>query len=392
MKTHAPDAVPTAFLAVVCISLTHQMLNMVIGIQFSELGQLQIGAGVHLSIFSLGAISARLWLMRKKHGLSLPGQITAGMLLVLLADGAYLFSGSGALLTAARLIQGIGFGMAGSAAPTLLMVQKKRPLLQKASAYSFAVALASALGQGCSLQLLQASKTSGFSFCVRLDMFFACSAIAAGWAQRAKSCKNELATPDTNDGAGGISLHGWLLLAGFCGALCVCNGYMTLLPLYAAEQDITGRVGGFMAASAIAGLAVRPLIPQITKRIGGALAAGSTAIAYAAAVAVLIWRGTGASFLFAGLLQGIFGGILMTMFHFWLLRGESAESSKKINNCYLFAIDVSMILCGGLWAYLGIALGFAPALGVNMLGLVSLGAVFVWLGKEEGKSVTWPRP
>lgn len=356
------------------VSLTHQVLVLVIGIRFLILGDLALGAGVHISLFSLGAILARLAQGLLPPFRSLYGQIQCGMLLAALADLAYFLPAGSGLVFLARLCHGFGFGLAGTAVPVLMTLPADRSLLRQVNGYGTCLALASAAGQTISTFLAARWGQQGVLLCIGCSLAAALAAFALAAYCRVYARKSGTPADDTTPAAPRVSLSaagrcGKALLC-YAGALCLVNGCTALLPVYFLQRPGGLGMTGFALLSAAAGFGIRPLLPRLFRRIGMPGAMAASGLGYGAALCVL--AGTGRGVVPAGVMQGVFGACVMTVFHWLLLRDVSPADRGERHLLYLLDTDLGMVLCGAVWAWCSLALGAQKALGLNGLVLCGL--------------------
>lgn len=387
MKKNREDAARLRWqlLGLACsVSLTHQVLVLVIGIRFFTLVDLALGAGVHISLFSLGAILARLALGLLPPFRSLYGQIQCGMLLAALADLIYFLPAGSGLVFLARLCHGFGFGLAGTAIPVLMTLPADRPLLKQVNGYGICLALASTAGQTFSTFLAARWGQQGVWLCMGCSLFFALFAVVLATYCRMRANRSERPADAAVPAMQRISLPA----AGRCGktllcyaaVLCLANGCLALLPVYFLQRTDGLGMTGFALLSAAVGFIIRPLLPWLFRRVGIRGTMGASSLGYGAALCLL--AGTGQGVVLAGILQGVFGACAMTAFHWLLLRDISPAERGRRHLLYLLDTDLGMILCGAIWAWCCLAMGVHAALWMNGLALCGLCAACGLLRKN----------
>ena len=148
-----------AVVTVFMISITNQLLTAVLGVYFTDINHSVLGAGMHLSIFAVGTLTGKAFLLLHRPVESRI-LVKAGMGITIFASIGYLLGGFwhpfcpvAVWVSFFRMVQGIGFSFAASASPILITGYSKGQLSGKISNYGMITTFATLIGNPLALRI-----------------------------------------------------------------------------------------------------------------------------------------------------------------------------------------------------------------------------------------------
>ena len=336
-----------------CISMTHQLTVYVMGLRFMDIDRSLLGQGLHLSLFSIGALLARTLLLTKGKSAAPHKVVCLGMGLTLACMAAYNGMQGSVWVSAVRVLHGLGFGLAGSVAPlffTFSQASKDR----QASDYSLSCAAASLVGPAVGLWVYQCLVPYGFG--VVSGLVGGCAltaALLAGrsrWVQQSNTAVQQ-DEPQGNPLSGrmyGI-LVGLLLVTQILG-----NFFTAVLPAYAKSNGSVSDISFFFVGSAVVGLVVRHFFPHIRQRIPVPRMLILAFFLYSLGVLSIQMWPTIVGYTVGAVGYGVANAVFMTAFYFVLMRKASPNQVTRISCLYLYGIDLGVILAGSIWSFVGV--------------------------------------
>lgn len=334
-----------------CISLQNQFYNTVLGVEFQNL-KFQLSAlGLHLSVFSLGAILTRLCMLRWMNQRNMRIFCRVGMSILFLSSMGYAFIHSGNGLMASRFLQGIGFGITSSIIPTVA-IQKMNSDTKGVSRIGSVSVLAAMTGPVLSTFLYE---KSGFrSVCVvTVGMMAVCLLFSSSFFE-----KTELVVADA-EAVPSKEKFSWkdrknheifFCLCYFGMILIVMNCYMGLIAVFAKSAGSLFYASVFCTVGSGSSIVARMWLEKhVDDRKKISMLICISGIVYGIGIAALVYLQRPVLFAVSGMVQGAFSGIFMSMMQLKLLN-KSVYTKEKTNTFFYLTQDIAFIFCGIVWA------------------------------------------
>lgn len=371
-----------AILCAFFVSMTNQIVLYTIGIYFKEANRSIISSGIHLSIFSVGALFSRIFLLivfsfNNKYRVN-KKILILGMSLVLFSAIVYTFVSKSSLVMIARFIQGIGFGIAGSVVPDLVIQNGKNNLMSNVSVYGIACTFSTIIGPMLGIEIIGKYEYRGIGFqligeiCFIMTILSMFMSIFLDDTQIVKKEASKLKVKYTADY--------WKSVVCLLFILCICNGYMTTISLWGETINRLEIATLYIGAASMGALIIRFIISSIEKVMqrNRILATSAILCAFCSFGVEIIQSRV--MFMIAGFANGILGGLIMTIFHCVLLEKSEHDQIQLTNTIFLFIQDISMIVCGTVWSLITTIVGVGNVFFI--IGILFLGIFFMYYDRS----------
>ena len=352
-----------AVVTVFMISITNQLLTAVLGVYFTDINHSVLGAGMHLSIFAVGTLTGKAFLLLHRPVESRI-LVKAGMGITIFASIGYLLGGFwhpfcpvAVWVSFFRMVQGIGFSFAASASPILITGYSKGQLSGKISNYGMITTFATLIGNPLALRIYagMAEQKAFLLICLLVLICAACAVILCPKTEEAVGAFQGFSKETS-----GSEVKKWIPFIGglfllFFFSQILTSIFNVLVPIYAKQMGRLELASVFLMVVTAAMLVIRIGIPALLRKMGFRRFVMTGCILYVAGILCCLAAEsvrTGIMMISGGILGGVASGIFMSVFHIKMLSVVPEELYGKVNIIFLLAIDFSLIVSGTFWSLL----------------------------------------
>lgn len=359
-------------LATFFIFCAFQIIMPVLPKYVQALGADERIVGLVTGIFTISALLARPFVGRELDRGGRKNLYLSGLVVFFLAVLGYLWAPSIVILMTFRLIHGIGWAGASTAAGTIvadIVPQARRG--EGMGYYGMASTLAIAIAPAIGLTLLVKYDFSSVFF---VSLVLTVGAFLIGRAINIKT--NHTHVSDKKPALFDIRALKASLVMFFM--TFSYGGMVTFLPLYAQEKGIEN-IGPFFTIYALGLLITRPLAGKYYDRKGPNLIVVLGMTAMFAATFILSQSGTMAVFLVCGFLYGIgFGSVQPTLLAL-ALHGIEPQRRGAVNGTVFSFFDLGIGLGSVALGFLANMLGYSAMYALASIApLIGLALFFLW--------------
>lgn len=358
-------------------SVVNQLLSFVLPLQFEKMDFHIAALGLQLSFFAVGALTSRLLLLNAICEENIKGYAAVGLGLMTAACTGFLTVSQAIPAMVCRILQGLAFGIASSAVPSVAMSvigsQKKSVGIIGISAIT-----ASLTGPYLALEIVKKNPSDGFRLVCLLAVLSALAGfllclwipVSGGRSEATEKRKKRLKR---------VMVKYLFFTVSF---LILCNCHMALLTVFAESEGKLPHVKLFLLAAALSSILIRSCLGKILKtdhRLHVLLLV--CAVFYCGAMAWISERPGIISFCAGGTAAGFFSGIMMSCAHLDILRLDEKDTAHA-NTLFYCVQDAANILCGVLWAFAASHIGYGPCFLWSGIGIAVTCVIFILFRKR----------